>query len=96
MSLLNQFSIYSMAHTQERVKDVVDTYLDELNSFKRYEDVKKYLDEKFGDIDHEKLIEYDDINKQIHIVVDDKRIEICAGKNWSQYYGKGWLLISSK
>lgn len=92
----NQYSLYSMAFNQEKKDDIVDSCLKDLRDLSRYEEVRKYVESKFGNIDGEKLIEYDDINKQIHIVLDDERVEVCAAKDWTQYYGKGWLLVSKK
>ena len=59
-----------------------------------YSDVKDYVAEHFGNVDGEKLFEYPKIDKQINVLIDEEKIEICAAKNYKQFWGKGLYLVN--
>ena len=95
MAEFNQYSLYSMTGDTRLIQkdDEVDVLVKKLIEIDEYDDVKKIVLENFGDIEREKLIEYSNINKQLNILITDEKIEICAAKQWKQYFGKGWVLV---
>lgn len=97
MQEFNQFQLYSLnCGVEYKKNDVVDDYIDEVRGLYEYDDVKKFVEENFGDISGVKLIDYPDLSKKISIVKDEEKIEICAVKNGRQYFGQGWKLISQE
>ena len=85
----NNYALYSMNAGVSTV-DKVDGYLYDLQRLNQYEDVVNYINEKFGDVGSEKVIDYPEIKKQIEIVFKEDAVEFFAAKDWKQYYGKGW------
>ena len=85
----NNYALYAMNAGVSTV-DEVDGFLYDLQHLNQYDDVVKYLNDKFGDTGSEKVIDYPDLNKQIEIVYKDDAVEFFAAKEWKQYYGKGW------
>ena len=85
----NNYALYSMNAGISAV-DEVDGFLHDLQRLNMYDDVVKYINNKFGDVGSEKVIDYPEIKKQIQIVFKDDAVEFFAAKEWKQYYGKGW------
>ena len=86
----NQYNQYSK-NAGISSYDEVDSYVRDINQLKGYNDVMNYIKEKFGDIEGgRKLIEYNDINKQVEIVIKEDAVEFFTAKNWCQTFGKGW------
>ena len=93
MASINQFSLYSMNGNlnTEQKEDQVDVYIRELTQINDYNEVMNYVQEKFGDISGNKMFEYPEIKKQINVFTEKNRVEICAAKEYQQYWGKGWF-----
>ena len=85
----NNYALYSMNADVSTV-DKVDEFLHDLQRLNRYDDVVKYLNDKFGNVGPQKVIDYPELKKQIEIVFKDDAVEFFAAKDWKQYYGKGW------
>ena len=85
----NNYALYSM-NSGVSIVDKVDGFIHDLQLLNQYEDVVNYLNDKFGDIDNEKVIDYPDLKKQIEIVFKENAVEFFAAKDWKQYFGKGW------
>ena len=96
MATLNQYNLYSMnvGNTDFVRSDKVDKYLNELRRINDFEEVSDFVVENFGKIENVALLDFPELGKQMSIVVNEDKIEICAAKNSKQYYGKGWKLIS--
>ena len=86
---LNNFNLYSKSVTQSSV-DEVDEHITSLNLLNNYNEIVKYINQKFGKIEDRKLIEYPELNKQVEIIFKSDTVEFFAAKDWTQYYGKGW------
>jgi len=94
MAEFNMYNLYQANYNVVPIDDTVDTYIKDLIKIDEFEEVKKYVAENFGKINDEKLFEYQDIDKQINILINEEKIEICAAKKFKQYWGKGWYLVS--
>ena len=95
----NQFNLYAMNASGENTipkKDEVDVFIDEIRNIDEYNDIKILLEEKFGTISGEKRIDYADLKKQLYILVDEDKIEVCSLKNNQQYFGMGWKLLDNE
>ena len=57
-----------------------------------YEDVKNYIQNKFGNFEGKKWIAYKRLNKHVYLYLDDTKVELCALKDKKQYCGRGWQL----
>ena len=98
MAIINQFSLYSMGSDFNNIPkdDKVDGLIKELINIDEYEDVCNFVKERFGDIQGNKMFEYPDVKKQINVFVERNRVEICAAKEYKQFWSKGWLDGSDK
>ena len=85
----NQYNLYSMNAGIQTI-DEVDGYVHDLQKLNEYEDVVKYINEKFGDVGEQKLLEYPEMKKQIEIKIKDNAIEFFAAKEYQQFFGRGW------
>ena len=58
MQEFNQFQLYSLnCGVEYKKNDVVDDYIDEVRGLYEYDDVKKFVEENFGDISGVKLFD---------------------------------------
>ena len=92
-----QFNMYNMysyiiGSSQTEALDEVDACRLDLSRMTEYDDVKNFLIHKFGEIDGEHWIGYPELNKKVYIYIDDTKVEYCALKNNTQYWGRGWRL----
>ncbi len=85
----NKYSLYSMNVGISSV-DEVDECIQTLQRMTQYDDVVKFITNRFGDVGERKLFEYKDIDKQIEIKFKPDAVEFHAARKWKQYYGKGW------
>lgn len=94
MAEFSKYNLYSINTGSDLVKksDEVDLFLDGLKTLTEYGDVLDFVQEHFGEFEGTKLLNFPEINKQIHLLVETRRIEICAAKNKHQYYGQGWMI----
>ena len=97
MAEFNKYALYTMGGMVNNMpkEDTVDKCVNELRRLDEYDDVLKFVTEHFGDINGDKMIEYPDINKQIYVVVDEKKIEVHAAKNMTQFFGNSWILVGN-
>ena len=98
MAEFNKFSLYSMGYeaVKKAEKDEIDLHIEYLNKENSYEEARTYLMEHFGEIEHDKWVEFPEISKTCYLLVTDERVEFCAQKNHQDYYGKGWLKHKEK
>lgn len=91
----NQYNLYSMnaGYSGTIKSDEVDNYIQDIRHIDEYNEIRDYLSEHFGDIDGAKWLEYPDIKKQMYILVENEKIEVCVLKNEKQYFGLGWKKV---
>jgi len=85
----NKYSLYSLNVGISSV-DEVDECIHSLQRITQYDDVVKFITNKFGDIDERKLLDFKKLNKQIEIKFKPDAVEFHAASKWKQYFGKGW------
>ena len=89
---LSQFNLYAMQVGQVQVIDEVDQLIRNVDTIIEYDDVRNFIENRFGEIDGWKQFDYPKENKQIAITVNDEEITFCAAKDYQQYYGTSWKL----
>jgi len=95
MTEFNQYNLYSMHYAQNMTKqDEVDTLVESVKLTRGYTELKDLLMSHFGEFDGEKWVDYDELHKSVYLNHDGENIEFCALKNDTQYFGKGFRLIS--
>lgn len=90
---LDIYTLCSKQMAQAQVIDEVDSIIRIIDPMKDYNDVKNYIDEKFGDFDDIKIIDYPEIGKKIGLEKQENMIALCAGVGDVEYYGKCWKLV---
>ena len=90
----NQFNMYAYnAEVSKAQKiDEVDECRHELLRMTEYDDVKNFLQRKFGEFKGEKWVTYQELNKLVYLYNDEEKVEFCAIKDGEQYWGRGWRL----
>ena len=95
MTEFNKYNLYSMQYGQSVTKqDEVDTLVESVKLTKDYYELKEFLVSKFGEFNGKKWVDYDELHKSVYLNHDGENIEFCALKNDTQYFGKGFKLIS--
>ena len=90
----NQFNMYAYnaGISQAQKLDEVDECKQDLMRMTEYEDVKNFLQRKFGEFEGKKWVTYKELNKHVYLYKDDEKVEFCALKDNKQYWGRGWRL----
>ena len=93
MAELNKYSMYNLGFSGSNIsqKDKVEKWVDELIPMNVYGDVKNFIQSNFGEISGDKWFDYPELKKQVYVVNEPNKIEICMLKNGKQFYGKGWV-----
>ena len=92
---VNDYNLY-LANAEQAKLDKVDQYVHDATLINNYDDACNFIVKNFGIIEKEKLLEFPELEKQIHIVYKEDAVEFCVAKNWTQYFGKGWRKIEKK
>lgn len=96
MTELNQFMLYSRNTGVSHEDDEIDNYVNDLRKIDEYDEVLKFIQEHFGEVESGKIYDYPELNKQICINLKEDAIEFCAAKNRKQFFGKGWKIINKE
>ena len=90
----NSYNMYSYNAnaSQCQILDEVDEYKQNVMRMTEYEDVKSFIQIKFGEFEGKKIVAFPKLDKHIYLYIDDKRVEFCTLKNKKQYFGRGWRL----
>ena len=92
MAQLNPYDLMyrRQTETQPKEKDEIDKHIDFFNSCDGLKDAKEYILEHF-ELSANGWISYPELNKELYIIIEENKVEFCALKNHTQYYGKGWI-----
>ena len=93
----DQYHLYGLCMGSNVVQqiDKVDSYIQEVRDMTFYEDLKSSLVSHFGEFSGIKWVEYPELKKDLYLLLEEDKIEICALKNDIQYFGRGWKLIAA-
>ena len=96
MAELNIYSLYNFQSNYSELfkQDEVDIILDKFKKLEELDDVRATVEETFHISEGVNWFEYPN-NKEVSVVIDEDKIEICALKNHKQIYGKGWKKFNS-
>ena len=93
MAELNKYRIMSSQFEVDTMqKDEVDVIEQFMRDFDTYDDVKMFITDLYGEVKGAHLYDYSQYNKEIYLLSEEDRIEICFLMNDKQYFSKGWKL----
>jgi len=90
MKEINKYEMYKMQYGICDLIDEVDKLVNEIKKIDNYEEIEKFVKDKFDFTGKRKILDYSQFAKKICIQPKENAIEFFALKNNETYFSKGW------